>query len=607
MQMNDPVPSIGAPDYCSCPNLVRLFFDQVERLSAQPFLWEKRGGAWVSLTWAEAASHVCRLAAGLHRLGVRSGDRVVLLGDNRPKWVIADVAIMASGGITVPAYTAGTIDDWRHIVANVKARGILVSKPELVEQVLVAARQADCCDFVLCFEDTPGVCRGNIRVVTWADAVAFESEQDIARIWSARLCRTDLACIMHTSGTGGAPKGAMVTHGAILSNCHGAHELLKPLGLQHEIFLSFLPLSHAYEHTAGLYFPISIGAQIYFAESADYLAGNLVEVRPTIMTAVPRLYEMMRRRTLATVERQGRLVAALLSWALRLGERRYRSGGRLGTLASLVDGALNVLVRKKFQARFGGRLKALVSGGAALNPEVGLFFTALGLPVLQGYGQTEAGPVISCNPPGGVRLETVGPPLMNVEVKISEDGEVLVRSESVMTGYWNDPVASEAALGGGWLKTGDVGFLDEKGYLTITDRKRDFIKNSGGEMLSPSRIEGALAFEPEIAQALVYGEKRPYLVAVIVPQPDFASSWAATRAKSLHNGSLVEDQEFQQALEAAVRRANSRLAPPERIRHFVVAHEPFSMINGQITPTLKVRRHLVAKLYAPELDALYPN
>jgi long-chain acyl-CoA synthetase len=603
MLMNYRFPSTETLDYRACPNLVRLFFDQAGRLGAKPFLWKKSGGRWVSLAWAEAASQVRRLAESLHRLGVSAGDRVVILADNGPKWVLADLAIMAAGGITVPAYSTGTIDDWRHIIGNVNARGILVSG-RLVEQALVATREAGC-EFLICLEDSPLASVDDVSVLSWAEAIASDTDDEFANRLAARLGRTDLACIMHTSGTGGAPKGAMISHGAILSNCHGAYELLLPLGLQDEVFLSFLPLSHAYEHTAGLYFPISIGAQIYFAEGAEHLPANLVEVQPTIMTAVPRLYETIRRRVLINVERQGKLAAALLALAVRLGERRYRSRGHLRRWESAIDGALDALVRSKFQARFGGRLKALISGGAALNPEVGMFFTALGVPILQGYGQTEAGPIISCNPPGGARLETVGPPLMNVEMKIADDGEILVRGEAVMSGYWNDPAASKSAIIDGWLHTGDIGLLDEKAYLTITDRKRDFIKTSGGEIISPARVEGALAFEREIAQAMVYGEKRPYMVAIVVPNTDFISSWAKAQAKSSDYNGLATDPELRRVVDAAVRRVNRRLAPPERIRHFVLAREPFSTTNGQMTPTLKVKRHRVSMVYGPELDALY--
>jgi long-chain acyl-CoA synthetase len=591
-------------DYRKCPNLVRLFFDQAERFGDAPFLWAKRGKVWTPSSWAAVGRDVRRLAAALARLGIRPGDRVVLISENRPEWVLADLAIMAAGAVSVPAYTTSTADDYRHIIANVGARGVIASGEALVARALAAARQVPACKVLVAMEPPRLAQDVGVRITAWDDLLT-DGDGSPADQTAARLARTDLACIMHTSGTGGLPKGVMLSHGAILANCLGAHDLLLQLGLAREVFLSFLPLSHAYEHTAGLYFPISIGAQIYFAESVEHLAANLLEVRPTIMTAVPRLYETMHRRIVSGVEREGGLKAKLFFAALRLGQKRYRAGGRLGAWDSLVDSLLDRLVRDKIRARFGGRLKALVSGGAALNPDLGLFFTALGLCLLQGYGQTESAPVVACNPPQKVKLDTVGPPLTDVEVKIADDGEVLVRGELVMNGYWNEPAATEAAIRAGWLHTGDIGLLDEDGYLKITDRKRDFIKNSGGEMIAPARVEGLLVLEREIAQAMVYGDQHPYLVAVIVPHAEFAAAWGKAHGKPTSLEALAGDRDFQAAVDAAVQRANAKLPLAERVRRFVIARAPFSVDNDQMTPTLKVKRHAVRKVYGDELEALY--
>src|SRR5262249_14724390 len=300
----------------------------------------------------------------------------------------------------------------------------------------------------------------------------------------------------------------------------GAHRVLEMLGLGGDVFLSFLPLSHSYEHTAGEMFPISIGAQIYFAEGAETLAVNMLEARPTIMTAVPRLYETLHQRIRLGVERKGGVSLKIFEKALVIGRKRLTSQKpSLGERA--LDPVLDRLVRVKLRRRFGGRLKAMVSGGAPLNPDIGSFFVALGIRLLQGYGQTEAAPVIACNSPARIKIDTVGPPLEGVRVKTADDGEILVAGENVMKGYWNDPEATAQVLEDGWLRTGDVGVVDEDGYIRITDRKRDFIKNSGGETISPARVEGYLTLEPEIAQAMVSGDRRPYLVAVLVPDADF--------------------------------------------------------------------------------------
>ncbi len=396
----------------------------------------------------------------------------------------------------------------------------------------------------------------------------------------------------------------MTTHRNILANCRGAFRLLEALGLGDEVFLSFLPLSHSYEHTAGLMFPISIGAQIYFAEGAETLAANLLEARPTIMTAVPRLYETMHRRIVLGVERKGGMARKMFDKAVAIGRKRASFGSpNIGE--RLIDPLLDRSVRAGLRRRFGGRLKAMVSGGAALNPEIGSFFLALGVRLLQGYGQTEAAPVIACNVPSRIKIDTVGPPLDGVEVRIAEDGEILVAGDNIMKGYWNDPQATAQALVDGWLHTGDVGLMDEDGYIRITDRKRDFIKNSGGEMISPARVEGYLTLEPEIAQAMVFGDRRPYLVGLLVPDAEFAAGYARGHGVPAEIAALAADPNFTKAIGAAVARVNRGLAPIERVRRFVIASEPFTIANGQMTPTLKVKRHAIRDAYGAAVDSLY--
>ena len=596
----------GGIDYRTSRNLVQIFFDQAEQYGDEPFLWARRDGRWQSWSWEQTAADVRRLAAALAGLGVRPGDRIGLVAENRPEWAVADLAIMAAGGVTVPAYTTNTVEDHRHILANTGARGVIASTAALATRALAAARQVTGCKFLIAIERPPVEQHIGVDVESWADALARgDTQPSPAAETAARLKRDDLACVIHTSGTGGTPKGVMLTHGAIIANCHGAHDLLLQLGLEHEMFLSFLPLSHSYEHTAGLYFPITIGAQIYFAESADHLSGYLLEVRPTIMTAVPRLYETLHRRIATGIERESGFKKALFEKTLALGRKRYAQEGRLGPWDGLVDLVVDFLVRRKMRARFGGRLKALVSGGGPLNPDIGIFFTALGLRLLQGYGQTETAPVVSCNPPAKVKLDTVGPPMTDVEVKIADDGEILVRGELVMKGYWNEPAATAQAIRDGWLHTGDVGLIDGDGYLKITDRKKDFIKNSGGDMIAPARVEGLLVLEPEIAQVMAHGDRRPYLVAIIVPHAEFITGWAKRFGKTHDLPELAGDKEFQAAIEAAVQRVNAKVPQAERIRRFIIAREPFSVANDLMTPTLKIKRHMVRKAYGADLDALY--
>ncbi len=588
------------------PNLVLMFFEQVERYGDRPFLWMKRGGTYAPLSWRDTAARVSALARGLKTLGVAPGDRVVLVSENRPLWLVADVAIMSVGAITVPAYVTNTPEDHLHILRDSGAKGAIVSTRRLAEGLLPAALEADEMEFVAALDPPDAGDDLRVDVLSLGDLLerglaGAENIVEMARQWK----RSDTACIIYTSGTGGAPKGVMLHHGAILHNCAGVREAFKELGLEDEVFLSFLPLSHSYEHTAGQFFPMSIGAQIYYAEGVETLATNMREARPTIMTAVPRLYETMHGRILRGVRKAGGVKEKLFTKALELGTRRYQRPHSLSPGQRLIDAVLDKLVRAKVRAGFGGRLKAMVSGGAPLNVDIGLFFTALGLRILQGYGQTETAPVVTANRPNKVKMHTVGPPLPGVEVKIAADGEILVRGELVMQGYWRNPEATAEAIRDGWLHTGDVGVIDSEGYLTITDRKKDIIVNSGGDNVSPQRIEGMLILEPEIAQAMVYGDRRPHLVGLLVPDTVWMKTWAKEHNKPAELQALAGNKDFLRALGAAMKRVNARLSKVERVRRFCVADAPFTIENAQMTPTLKIRRHKIRDVYGQRLEALY--
>ncbi|MFI4988878.1 MAG: AMP-dependent synthetase/ligase [Alphaproteobacteria bacterium] len=593
-------------DYKKISNLARMFFDHARERGERPFLWAKVDGRYRPISWAEAASVVSRLSRGLRALGIERGERVALVSENRPEWALADIAIMAAGAIAVPGYVTNTVDDHRHILNNSGAKAAIVSSRKLATNLLAAARQCASMRFVVAFEPLGLTQHPGIDVLSWEEVLkrGAAAPDDVDEVVSS-IARSDTSCIIHTSGTGGIPRGVTLSHGAIICNCMGAEVLLRQLGLENEVFLSFLPLSHSYEHAAGLFFPISIAAQIYYAEGADTLGANMVEAQPTIMTAVPRLYETLHARITAGIRRQGGLKEKLFWKTVELGSKRYRAPASLTLGERILDAALDVLVRRKVRARFGGRLKALVSGGAPLNPEIGVFFTALGMRLLQGYGQTEAAPVVSCNPPYKVKIHTVGPPLKDVEVRIAEDGELLVQGELVMQGYWNDPDGTAQVLREGWLYTGDIGHLDEDGYIQITDRKKDIIVNSGGDNISPQRVEGFLTLEPEIAQAMVHGDKRPYLVAAIVPKQEFAEEWAARSGKPVSLAKLAVDKAFRDAVGQAVERVNAKLSPIERVRRFILVADPFNLENNMLTPSLKIRRHVIKEVYGAALEALY--
>ncbi len=589
-------------------NLVELFLRRADALGERPFLGAKRDGAWHTISWREAAERVCLLAESLRAMGLQDGDRVLLVSENRPEWCIADLAIMAAGCITVPAYTTNTQHDHVHILSDSGARAVFVSNEKLSQPLIPAMMRTGLAEHIIPIETVRSYQSGQLTCHAWSDLVAGDAAAARAAVDQriARIRREDTACLIYTSGTGGAPRGVIQHHGSILCNVMGAARILtEDFGLgEEERFLSFLPLSHAYEHTGGQFLPIGVGAQIYYAEGLDKLASNIEETRPTIMVVVPRLFEVLRTRIMRQVEKQGGAPQRLMELAIGLGERRARGRYRLG------DKTLNLLLEKllrpKIRAKFGGRIKAMVSGGAPLNPDVGVFFEAMGLTMLQGYGQTEAGPVISCNRPrAGIAMDTVGPPMDGVEIRIADDGEILCRGELVMQGYWQNPAETNRALQDGWLHTGDIGHLDERGRIKITDRKKDMIVNDKGDNVAPQKVEGMLTLQREIGQAMVHGDRHPYVVGLIVPDPEWAAEWAKDHDRPFDMKALQEDPEFRQAIRAAVDRVNKELSVIEKVRQFTFADEPFGIENEQMTPSMKIRRHKIREVYGTRLDGLY--
>ncbi len=585
------------------PNLVTMFFARAAERGDSPFLWIKQSGAWVATSWADAARQVASLATALTAIGLKRGDRVMLVSENRPEWCLSDLAIMAAGCVTVPTYVTNTERDHLHIIENAGACAIIVSTAKLAKTVLPAVLRSNQAQIVIGLEDmrVPAA----IDFHNWHALIAAHPTTPEAAAARATFTRDDLACIIYTSGTGGAPRGVMQHHGAILHNCAGCAAVIsEDFGWDDEVFLSFLPLSHAYEHTGGQHFPISLGGQIYYAEGLEKLAANIEETRPTIMFVVPRLFEVLRTRISKTIEKQGGASAYLLARALDIGARRY--AGKLRLIDRPAQAAVATLFKPKIAKKFGGRLKAMISGGAPLNPEVGLFFESIGLTFLQGYGQTEAAPVISCNrPKAGVRMDSVGPPLKDTEVRIAEDGEILVRGELVMHGYWRNDAETAKVLKDGWLHTGDVGEIDAQGRIRITDRKKDLIINDKGDNVAPQKIEGMLTLQPEIVQAMIAGDKRPYMVALIVPDPEWTQQWCASNGDACNFSRLAENSEFRTALGHAIERVNKDLTVTERVRRFVLAGGPFTIENEQLTPSLKIRRHVIRQAYGDRLDALY--
>jgi long-chain acyl-CoA synthetase len=556
--------------YPTWPNLASMMFGLARKWPHKALFRAYRDNGWHGTNWAEFARMAASCARHLQAQGISPGDRVVICAENRPDYPIAEVALMAIRAVPVPTYATNTIADHAHILRDSGARAVIASTGLLTDRMRAAGEAAGGLDLLL--EMGSGHWNMMLADTTPPDDIIRDAEM---------IPPTAMACLIYTSGTGGAPRGVMLPHRCILSNCRGAFELVRPLRLKDEIYLSYLPLSHSYEHTVGNFFFASLGSEIVYSRGAEHLAADMLQIRPTILTAVPRVLEVIRGRVMTQVTRQAAWKQLLFARAMDLGYKRL-DGIPLSLFERLIDPILDYLVQSKVRDRFGGRLKAAVSGGARLEPDVGRFFLALGIMLLQGYGQTEAGPVISATRPEAIQIDTVGPPLLGVELRLADDGEILVRGELVMDGYWGRPHDTALAIHDGWLHTGDIGSIDERGNLRITDRKKDIIVLSGGENVSPAKIEGMLMAEPEIAQAVVAGDGRTGLTALLV-------------AAEGHD-------EVSVAL--ALTRTNHRLSVTERIRRHALV-QAFTVENGLLTPTHKIRRLLVIRANAEVLSKLH--
>ena len=569
------------------------FFEQAGLLSDRILFAARQSNGWETMTWSDAQIQVEHAMRALREAGIEPGDRVLLLAENRPEWAIFDLAIMAVGALVVPAYTTHTVHDLQYILQLTTPTAAFVSSAELTDRVLAANVEADTLKQLWSAEpegiEKP---RWHTQVSGWRDILnsgkSDSHDPDIP--YAAKP--DDPCCLIFTSGTGGHPKAAILTHRSIGSNVDAAAHILRTHGFgADDRFLSFLPLAHAYEHTAGLHLPISLGAEVWYCDSTDKLQTYLGEVRPTLATAVPRLYDLLYSRIQGQVRTSSGLKSKLFHSAVSIGLKKLDQAP-LTLLERLIDPVLDRLVRQKVRARFGGRLRFFISGGAPLNPDVGRFFTSLGLGILQGYGQTEASPLISVNTPDANKLHTVGKPFPGVDIRVADDGELVVRGDLVMQGYWNDPLATEAVLRDGWLHTGDLARIDEDGFIEIIGRKKDLLITSGGDNIAPAKLEALLTLQDEIDQAVVIGDRRPWLSAILVPAAQLLET-------------TTSSEQCIAALEHALKRVNDRLGPTEKIRKFIVHQIPFSTDNGLLTPTQKVRRQFVIDALRVEIDQLY--
>ena len=551
-------------------SLVELYFKKCEEVDQKKIFlkWLKSGEQ--SYSWRDTREKILKLSSKI-KLLISDGDRCLILSENRPYWLMSDIAIMNAGGISVPIFTTYSSNDYQYILNDCKPSLIIISNNSQFQKIKKFINLNN--QKIISFE--------KIEIETLLiEDILNENYND--EIINNNLKRNMPSCIIYTSGTSGNPKGVVLSHGGILSNCEGAIELLKPLTKKKDaIFLTWLPLSHSYEHTIQ-FIQILVGAKIYYAESLEKLILNMQLAKPTIMTAVPRFYQNLFTKINMNFEKQTGIKKKLINVTLNLGKKILKKE-KLNFNEKIVNFICDLLVRKKIQNQFGGNLQVFVSGGAALDKKIGEFLNAVGLPTLQGYGLTEASPVVSCNLPNLVKVETVGPPLKTNQVKISYDGEILIKGENVMLGYWNQKEETEKVIKNGWLHTGDIGELDHNNYLKITDRKKDIIVNSGGDNISPTKIENILCLNEFIKQAFVYGDKKNYLVAIIVCEKEI-------------NNTIIK---------LIIENINNNLTLIEKIKKFILINDEFTIDNGMLTPTLKLKRREIIKNYKKQLEDLY--
>ncbi len=562
-------------------NLPELFYFQADKNENNHHLLKlDSNNQVVSMSWLETKNLTKKIHNFLANKYLGELERVLLVSENRPEWMASDIAIMSNKLICVPNYTTYTSRDFEYILNDSQPIGLIVSNKNLLQTILTASEKIKYnFKFILCFDYFEN--NSNLNLVFLNDLTDDNNDNNREKI--KEIKRTDPACIIYTSGTQGLPKGVILSHGGILSNCEGAYELLKTIKGPDLTFLTWLPLSHSYEH-AVQFVQIILEAKVFYNKSIETLLPTIKIAQPHIMTAVPRFYNNLHAKMKINLKNQSNLKQNLFNKTIHLGTKKFKNI-KLSFSENIFNLILDKLVRKKVKNNFGGRLEAFISGGGPLDRQVGEALNALGLKTLQGYGLTETSPVVSCNLLNKVKVDTVGPIFPGVEVKLAEDGEILVKGENLMLGYWNNKEATEQTIKDGWLHTGDIGEFDEDNYLKITDRKKDIIVSLGGDNIAPSKIENLLTLSPEIEQACVFGEQKNYIAALLVLSSESKSS----------------DEDIQRYIDEV----NKNLTQPEKIKKFIFIDEPFNIENNLMTPTMKVRRHEVQKKYQNQIDQLF--
>ena len=574
--------------------LTQLFFENSLLYQNKTLFGFKKDGEWSHISWNEASDLVQDLSVGLHEIGVRKNDKISIIAENSYKWCVVDLAIISLGAITVPGYTTSNEDEIFYLLSHSEASVVFLNSKLLstIENILP---KLDKIKHIVCIDEVKSTKLN--KTINSFDNLIDKGSKSLGKSSFKedtlyKVKEDDVVSIIYTSGTSSKPKGVMLTHKSIISNILGANELVKELEVKDHKFLSIIPLSHAYEHTAGFFLPILIGAEIFFNENRDQIVNDLLSVKPSLMTAVPRLYEVLHKKINNQLSNQSKITQKLFSKTIELGTKKFEKHELL-FIEKLQDFALDKLVRKKIQKKFGGNLKAFISGGAALNEQVGLFFQSLGINILQGYGQTECSPLISCNPIHNIKINSVGPIIKGIDIKLSKQNEILVKGNSLMKGYWKDKKNTNNTIIDGWLHTGDLGSIDEDGYLYISGRINEMIVNSGGENIAPVPIENLLMSYDEVEQALVCGHNRPFLISVLIPNE--------TLLKANRSNVNKMKTDFQNI----INNVNKQLSQNKKIRKFILSDKLFSIENSQLTPTLKMKRRVIEAFYKDEIENLY--
>ena len=564
-------------------NLNEIFESQKDKLRDKSLFWHKENGNWVSISWNEAGRQINILSEFLKTIEINKGDRVSIISKNSPFWCIADLAIMKIGAITVPAYTTSNENELLYLLNHSESKLALLDEEAYLKIKKIKKKLIFTKKFIL-LENLKSTKNKSFFIyhkdILNKKIITNSQETNI----DYKISKDDTACIIYTSGTSANPKGVMLSHNSIKSNIEGAKIYLDDIKINNHKFLSILPLSHAYERTGGFLLPIYIGGEIFFSNNRDQLLNDLQFVNPTLMVAVPRLYDVLLKKISNSIKSKNKIIKYLFEKNLILGNKKYKNES-LNVKDKFLDFIIDLTIRKKIKKIFGKNLMAFVSGGAALKQNAAIFFFSMGIKILQGYGQTEYSPIISITPFNNIKLDKVGKAIHLTEIKLSKDKEILVRGKSLMQGYWKDKKSTDKTIINGWLHTGDLGLFDDENYLKILGRKNEMIVNSGGENIAPSPLEDLFLSYDEIDQIMIYGHEKPYLVALVYPSEEIKENKKLVRK--------IFDE------------VNNNLSLTKKIRKFYLIKNPFSIESSELTPTLKMKRRIIEKNYHKELQSLY--